>query len=192
MKNLNEQIKEVKTQLINCKDPRQSEKLVNELLGLHKRSLHTPTELEVPCSEVQETVDFGACKISRTIRGFLFEAKGGMYTFVEHRMASVCAMLNTIFALNKEENKTKKESKIYDTFVTAVEYVMQAPIFASLNEESLFSVATSVLHNFNEYSDRYYTDAQAPEHTEEDYKEGQSRSMPLTYLHRTASLSPCS
>lgn len=171
MKNINEQIKEVRTQLINCKDARQSENLVNELLALHKQSLHTPVELEVPCSEVRESIDLGSCKLSRTIRGYLFEAKGGMYTFVEHKMASTCAMLNTVFEYNKIQDKTEEQQQLTDSFISAVKQVMLAPIFSSMDEISLFTNAKHLLHTYQEYCEERYTNAEAPERTEEDYKE---------------------
>lgn len=170
-KPLNEQIKEIKDKLVsNSKDAEWTKKMTNELLSLHTRSLHQPVELEIPTKEVKETIDFGACKISRTIRGYLFEAKGGMYTFVESRMSRVCAMFNTIFELHAKENKDEEEQKLYNAFVDAVQYVLQAPIFASLSEISLFAIATNIRSVFNEYCKEYFEEAEATEETEEDIK----------------------
>lgn len=165
-----EKIAELKKRIIGCKDTKLTEQLINQLLGLHKQSLHTPVELEVPCSEVKETIDFGACKISRTIRGYLFEAKGGLYTFVESRMVSVCAMLNTVFEFHNKEDKTEEEQMLYDNFINAVQYCLQAPIFASMNEGSLFAIATEILRVFNEYCAENYTNAEYVPETEEDIK----------------------
>lgn len=168
-KSLNEQIKEIKDKLVsNSKDAEWGKKMTNELLSLHTRSLHRPVELEIPVKEVKETIDFGACKVSRTIRGYLFEAKGGLYTFVESRMGRVCAMFNTIFELHAKEDKTEEEQKLYDAFVDAVLYVFQAPIFASLSEISLFAIATNILSVFNEYGKEYFEKAEAHDETEDD------------------------
>ncbi|MBD5381938.1 hypothetical protein [Clavibacter sp.] len=166
-----EQIAELKTKIVNCKDVRQSEKLLNQLLGLYKSSFEMNRLLDIPLSDIREEIDFGANKLYRTIKGYVWECKGGMTIFVEHRMTRVCAMLNTIFELNAKENKTEEEQKLYDSFQTAVAYIMQAPIFSSLNEQSLFQNATAILSTFNEYCTENYTNAEAPDRTEEDYKE---------------------
>lgn len=168
---IDEQIKNVKVQIAsNSKDAEWAKKMLNQLFVLQKQSMTEPTELSVPCKEVKASIDLGACKISRTIRGYLFEAKGGLYTFVDLRMGRVCAMLNTLFELHAKDEKSEDEQTVYSTFVNAVEYVFQAPIFASMNETSLFSIATSILHVFNEYCNENFTNAEAPERTEEDYK----------------------
>lgn len=165
-----EKIAELKKRIIGCKDAKLTESLINELLALHKQSLHEPTELIVPVKEVKDTIDFGHCKISRTIRGYLYEAKGGLYTFVESRMASVCAMCDTIFEIHGKDDLTEEDRQLYDSFVNAVQYVFQTPIFASMNEGSLFSIATEILRVFNDYCAENYTNAEGVEETEEDIK----------------------
>lgn len=166
-----EKIAELKKRIIGCKDPKLTEQLLNQLLGLHKQSLNEPVELIVPCKEVKETIDFGACKISKTIRGFLFEAKGGLYTFVDLRMQSICTMLQTLFDLHAKDDKTEDENTIYENFRDAVLYTFQAPIFASLNEKSLFEIATANLKTFNDYAEEHYTNAEAVDETEDDIRE---------------------
>lgn len=165
-----EKIAELKKRIIGCKDAKLTESLINELLVLHKQSLHEPTELMIPVREVKDTIDFGHCKISRTIRGYLFEAKGGLYTFVESRMASVCTMCNTIFELHSKDDLTEEDRQLYDSFVDAVQYVFQAPIFASMNEGSLFSIATEIIRVFNEYCTENYINAEAIEESENDIR----------------------
>lgn len=169
---LDERIKNLKQQIIgNGKDARHTRNLLNELLALHKQSLHEPVEIEVPVREVKETIDFGACKISRTIRGYLFEAKGGMHTFVSLRMTAVCTMLDTLFQLHNKEDKTDDEVNLYEVFKDAVLYCFQAPIFGSINEKCLFDISTDILRTFSEYcSEEYDLDEDVPE-TEEDIRE---------------------
>lgn len=170
-KSINEQIAELKTRIASCKDARQSEKLLNQLLGLHKSTFEMNRLLDIPLSEIKESIDLGANVLHRTIRGYAWQCKGGMITFVEHRMSRVCTMLNTLFELNSKEDKTEDEKELYDSFSTAVAYVMQAPIFSSLDERALFQNATSILSTYTEYCTENFTNAEAPERTEEDYKE---------------------
>lgn len=167
---IGEQIAQVKQDITaNSKDAHWAQKLLSKLTALQKEADNEPVELIVPCKEVKDTIDFGACKVSRTIRGYLFEAKGGLHTFVSLRMERVCAVFNTLFELSKKTDEVDKE--IYDAFSNAVQYIGQALIFSSLNEKSLFANATAMIHNFNEYCDEHYHNAEEVEETEEDIKE---------------------
>lgn len=170
-KTTSEKIAELKKQITNCKDARQSEKLLNQLLALHKSTFEMNRLLDIPLSEIKEEIDFGATKLYHTIRGYAFECKGGMITFVEHRMSRVCAMFNTIFELNKKEDKTEEEQEIYNQFTYAVGCVMQAPLFGSMSEQALFGIATDIIRHFNDYCESGYVEATAQEETEEDIKE---------------------
>lgn len=166
-----EKIAELKKRIIGCKDPKLTEQLLNQLLGLHKSTFEMNRLLDIPLSEIKDEIDFGANKLYRTIRGYAWECKGGMITFVEHRMARVCAMLNTLFELHNKEDKTEEEQSLYDGFSTAVAYIMQAPIFSSLDERALYQNATSILLTYQEYCVENYTNSEAPGRTEDDYKE---------------------
>lgn len=172
---INERIKKLKSLMTsNAKDAKWMSKQIDELCVLHRQVCNEPVELIVPCKEVTDSIDFGACKISRTIRGYLFEAKGGMHTFVNLRMARVCAMINTLFTLHKKvaENKADAaETAMYEAFRDAILYVFQTPIFASLDEQTLFSIATDILRHFREYTDEHYTNVEAKDETEKDIKE---------------------
>lgn len=169
------QIKALQEEMIsNAKDAKWMKSQMAKLRVLQNRVLHEPVELSVPCREVKETLDFGACRISSTIRGYLFEAKGGMYTFIESRMSAVCGMLDALFTLHKKkaENGLEDEEKeIYETFLDAVLYVFQAPIFSSIDQRSLFSNATSILKSWNDYAEEHYGNAEIKDDTEQDVKE---------------------
>lgn len=86
-------------------------------------------------------------------------------------MARVCAILNTIFELHNKEDKTEDEQSLYDSFSTAVSYIMQAPIFSSLDERALFQNATAILSSYTDFCTEHYTNAEAADETEEDIKE---------------------
>lgn len=167
-----EKFETLKKQIVgNSKDAQWMEKQIQELLSLHKKMLHEPVEIEVPCKEVKETLDFGACRISRTIRGYLFEAKGGLFTFVDLRMQSICTMIQTLFDLHNKEDKTEDDNIVYENFQTAIEYCFQAPIFASLEETSLFEIATAILKTFNDYAVENYVNAEAVDETAQDVRD---------------------
>ena len=171
-KSVNEQIAELKKKIINCKDARQSEALLNHLLGLHRSTFEMNRMLDIPLSDIKESIDMGANVLHRTAKGYVWECKGGMITFVEHRMARVCTMLNTLFEMYQtQDSQTEEGKKLFDSFSTAVAYVMQAPIFSSLDERALFQNAMAILNTYTEYCTEKYTNAEAPERTEDDYKE---------------------
>lgn len=170
--NKKEKFDTLRQQIIaNSKDAKWAENQIGLLLSIQKDLLHEPTELIVPVKEVKESLDFGSCKISRTIRGYLFEAKGGMHTFVDNRMTSVCDMLQAIFDLHDKEDKTDDENIIYQNARDAILYVFQSPIFASLDERSLFDIAAAILRTFNDYAQECYTDAKPVDETEEDIRD---------------------
>lgn len=147
-----ERIADLKKMIVATTDRTHVSKLLDQLLSLQRQEDVEPVELIVPTKEIRETLDFGAVKIMRTIRGYLVQCKGGMATFVEHRMSAVCAMINTLVELYSKERNEEEES-IYEAFREAVLYIFQAPIFASLSDELLFGIANDLLHRFSEYAE---------------------------------------
>lgn len=167
-----DKIKELKARIIsNCKDAHWAEQQVTELLRLQKQDDEMNKLVDVPLADVKESIDFGACAIHKASSGFVFEAKGGLTAHVSWRMQSVCTMLQTLFDLHHKEDKSDDENTIYAALRDAVLYVFQAPIFASMDEESLYSIATAILKTFNEYAEERYENAEPAPETEEDIKE---------------------
>lgn len=165
-----ERIAEIKKQIVNCKDARQSEKLLNQLLGLHRSTFEMNRLLDIPLSDIKDEIDFGANVLYKVRDGYVWECKGGMTIHVSVRMARVCAMLNTLFEMYQtQESQTEAGRTLYESFSTAVAYIFQAPIFSSLDERALFQNATAILNSFNEYCNEKYTNAEAPERAEQDY-----------------------
>lgn len=167
-----ERLEELKNQIVsNSKDAKFAKKLLAEALRLQKSEVEMNRIIDVPLSEVKRELDLGANKLYQTIRGYLWECKGGSYTFVEHRMARVCAVFNTLFYLDEQKDKSQESKDLFDNFSSAVQYVMQAYIFASLDEKSLFTIATSILKAFNDFGEENYVNAEVQEETEQDIKE---------------------
>lgn len=152
-KSLSEQIADTKKYILSTNDHHLQGKLIDKLLSLKAQQLTEPMEICVPTREVKESIDFGPCKVSRTIRGYIFEAKGGLTTVVDLRMVRLCAAFNTLFEMHRNKNMTSEKQEIYDSFSNALQYVYQSPIFASLSEEMLFGVAADLLRQLNSYNE---------------------------------------
>lgn len=167
-KKTKDKIKEVKTKIIsNSKDAHFAESLLSELAELYKKQEAMYKLVDVPIAEVTEEADFGAWSLHKTAKGILFSAKGGMHTFVEMQMTSVYTMLNNVFEVN---NDKEKYGDMANTYISAIAYVFQCPIFSSLSQQSLFAIATDILKAFNEFCETNYIKASEPDYTENDIK----------------------
>ena len=167
-----EQINKLVNQIVsNSKDAKWAREMISEFARLQKQKDDMYKEIDIPLSDITDVIDFGACTLKRYKGGFIFEAKGGMQTVVSWRMKSVCDMCQVLYDFRDQKDKSKEEIEIADNFRTAIEFIFQAPIFSSLNERALFQNATSILSTYQEYCVENYTNAEAPEYTEDDYKE---------------------
>lgn len=161
-------IKTLTNQIIsNSKDAKWAKDMLTQLAGLYQMD----KEIDIAANEVTDTIDLGACAIKRCKQGYIFDAKGGLQTFVSWRMGKVCAMLNTIFEYNAKADKTDDEQTTFDAFVDAVLYVFQCPIFSSLDERALFQNSTSILSTFQEFCNEHYTNAEAVDESEQDLRD---------------------
>lgn len=161
-------IKEVEAQILsNSKDAHFAKNLIQQLAGFYQMD----KLIDVPLKDVKESIDFGACAIHKVKDGYVFVAKGGMETHVSLRMQSICTMLQTLFDLHNKEGKTDDDNALFDAFSSAIQYTFQAPIFSSLDEKALFQNATAILNSYTEFCTENYTNAEAKNETENDYKE---------------------
>lgn len=168
---IEEKIQTLTKQIVaNSKDAEWAKKMLAELTSLQKQADIEAVELIVPTKEVKQTIDYGAYSLKKTPRGILFTTKGGMSTFVEMRMQSVYEMLSQVFYLHDNPPEDEEAKSVYESFETAVAYLMQAPIFGSLNDKTLFSTATNLIRVFNEYCEENYNNAQHHEESEEDIR----------------------
>lgn len=175
-----ERIESLKNQIAtNSKDNGWAKRMLDELLSLQRQEDVEPMELCVPMSEVKDTADADSFKVIKTIRGYLFQTRGGaLSTFVESKYASVCSMLDTLMKLIWCADKEEYEQAYQDY----ISYVMQAPIFAAeglslpaygkpAEHDSLFNIAIAILKEFNRFTEKHFTEAEAVEETEEDVKD---------------------
>lgn len=177
---LDERIKHVKEQIIsNGKDARWTKNMISELLSLQRRKDVEPMELCVPTEEVKDVADGDSIKVIKTVRGYLFQTRGGaLSTFVESKYASVCSMLDMLMTLIKKENLEEYEQSYLD----CISYVMQAPLFAAMglslpvygkpaDHEPVFNIGLAILKEFNRFNEKYFIDAEVHKDTEEDVAE---------------------
>lgn len=166
-KTTEDSIKTLTNQIIsNSKDAKWAKDMLSQLKGLYQMD----KLIDVPLKDVTDKLDFGANVLYKVRDGYVWECKGGMSTHVSLRMQRICVMLNTIFELHNKEDKTENEQSLYDVYSNAVAYIMQCPIFSSLDERTLFQNATSILSTFQEYTNTHYTNAEAVDETEDDIK----------------------
>lgn len=172
-KSIKDKIKEMEKAIVAlCNDSHHATSMLNELLRLQKASDEMNMELSIPISEVKESIDYPAYSVKRTTRGILFSCKGGLHTFVESRMTATYQMLMRLFELELNKDNISDDMKEYvDAYKDSVAYIMQTPIFASMGEESLYSIATAILSTFNKYVEENYTNAKIHKENEQDIDE---------------------
>lgn len=167
-----DKIKEIKAQLISIsKDAHHAESLISELLRLQKQECEMNKLIDIPLSDVKETIDFGANALHRIAGGYVWEAKGGMTTVVDWRMQSVVNMLADVYKIHHAEDDSDEHQEAFRPYIDAVSIIMQAPIFSSLDARALFDNAASILRTFNEYTNEHYTNAEAVPESENDIRE---------------------
>lgn len=171
-----DKVKEVENQIIaNSNDETSAKKLVGRLQDLYKQLAIEPVEVEVTTKSVTDEIDFGATKIQRCSKGFLFTAKGGLQTLASWRMQSVCDMIENLFKLARTVPETEEERDYNERYKSSVLYVLQAPIFASVgrstNPISLFEIAAQCIKSFNKVTNEVIENMHPSEETEKDVKE---------------------
>lgn len=151
----------------NSKDAKWAREMLGQLKGFYQMD----KLIDVPLSDIVESIDFGACVIYKLRTGFMFTAKGGLQTFIEWRMRSICTMLQKLFDLHSKEDKTEDDNAIYDAFSSAILYCFQCIIFSSMDEGTLYGNAADILNRFNEYTLERYNKANPAPESEQDIKE---------------------
>jgi hypothetical protein len=155
----------------NSKDAKYAHKLLDRILDLQKQIDVKSVEIMVTTSSVTDEIDFGATKIQRTAQGFLFTAKGGIQTLIGWRMQSVCNMIQPLFDFRNTPTDDEEEKKFREIYQSAVLYILQSPIFASLSQGLMYDIATTMLRGFNEIAAEKVDNAEPTEETEADIKE---------------------
>lgn len=169
---LTQRVKEVESQLLaNSKDSKFATKLIRQLKSLQKEADLTGVEILVPSKSVTDEIDFGATKIQRCAEGFLFTAKGGLQTLISWRMARVCALVEQLFKFRDNPAAEPEMRRMEGVMQSAVLYVLQSPVFASLDALATLDIANAIIQTFNRYAKENIDEALPHDETEEDIKE---------------------
>lgn len=153
---------------------RESKALLDNFIKLQKQSLNEPVEIIVPTSEVLGSVDLGNSELKKTIRGYLYTVKGGMQTFVDMRLRGVYEMLDSLYvaSTNTTGKNVIAEGDDADALIcSAIMYVMQAPIFACLSQDAMFSIAIKILSTFQEGIEKDVENAELKRETQQDIED---------------------
>lgn len=182
-KTTEERIKEIQTQIIsNSKDAKWAKDLVHELLRLQKQDDDMNKEIDVPISEVLETVSFGATEVSKTIRGYLFKSTyhSGLWTFIGSNFGNVCDMLQLAMDSQKVIDE-KRDWAGCQELVDDVQFIFQAPLFAAMgwslpmigeeaDTKSLINISNAIRAEINRFNEEHGNPTEPRQETEEDIK----------------------
>jgi hypothetical protein len=167
-----EKLKEAENLLLtNSKDDKFAKQLIKQIKSLQKEIDLSSVELIVPVKSITDEIDYGAVKIQRCAQGFLFTAKGGLQTLVSWRMKRVCRFLDQLFIFKEKAAENEEEARLRGLYAAALQYVYQAPLFASASEESLMDIATCIVDTYGKFCRENIDNAEEHEETEEDVKE---------------------
>lgn len=178
-----ELIKDLANKIIsNSKDQKWAREMVHELLRLQKQKDDMNKEIDVPISEVLETVSFGNTEVSKTIRGYLFKSTyhSGLWTFIGSNFGNVCSMLQLAMDCQQALNDNKGFDGC-EEFIEGVESVFQAPLFAAMgwnlpmigkdiSFDSLLNISNDIMEEVNRFNDEHGNPTEPRQETEEDIK----------------------
>lgn len=153
---------------------RESKVLLDNFIKLQKQALKEPVEIIVPTSEVLGVVDLGHSELKKTVRGYLYTVKGGMQTFVDMRLRGVYEMLDSLYTASTNTNgeNVLAEGEDADALIcSAIMYVMQAPIFACLSQDAMFSIAIKILSTFQDGIEKDVENAELKPETQQNIED---------------------
>lgn len=176
-----DEIDKLSQQIIsNSKDQKWAKEMIQELLRLQKQDDDMNKEIDVPISEVLETVSFGATEASKTVRGYLFKTTyhPGLWTFIGSNYGNACSMLQWAMDCQQALNDNKK-FKGCEGFIESVEVVFQAPLFAAMGWSlpmigkkidltSLLNISNDIKKEAQRFDDEHGNPAEPRQETSED------------------------
>lgn len=178
-----ELIKDLTNKIIsNSKDAKWANEMVHELLRLQKQSDDMNKEIDVPISEVLETVSFGNTEVAKTIRGYLFKTTyhSGLWTFIGSNYGNVCDLLQLAMDAQKVIDE-KRDWAGCQELVEDVEFIFQAPLFATMgwslpmigkeaDTKSLLNISNAIRAEINRFNEEHGKPTEPRQETEEDIK----------------------
>lgn len=165
-----ERIADLKKQIVATTDKHLVAKHLDQLLSLQKQADKEPVELIVPTSEVIKKIDMDTCALTKTMRGFLWETKGGLSIFISMRAMSAYQHMSTLFEIldgtYDEENGYDKDAQ--QGLVQGSAWILNLPLFA-FGADILFSdVACAIRDIVLVKGQEYIDNAESRPETDED------------------------
>lgn len=144
---IEKKLKECKEQLkANSKDAHFSEKLIDRMLSYKGQLSVTPIMFD--CGTPIEGQEFKGetFEIVKTTKGIVYKMYGGYVIFVEPQNKALYETLSYYIDSQDEYAKLEREAKEqYELTLSAIAYVLNAPLFAFNSEDLTFQLATNII-----------------------------------------------
>lgn len=150
---LKKQIKEVVSQIkTNSKDAHFADKLVDKLLSLKGQLDVEPTRIHIEEKDVIKEYDFGSTTYTKYKGGIIFHAKSGMDIVIRPGLHSLYEHINVMLEMKDNYEKLNEDmKKAYENIYTATSWLLTSPIYATIDDNMFFGIATDILKHFDEY-----------------------------------------
>ena len=150
---LKKQIKEIVLQIkTNSKDAHFADKLVDKLLSLKGQLDVEPTRIHIEEKDVIKEYDFGSTTYTKYKGGIIFHAKSGMDIVIRPDLHSLYEHINVMLEMKDNYEKLNEDmKKAYENIYTATSWILTSPIYATIDDNMFFGIATDILKHFNEY-----------------------------------------
>lgn len=139
--------------------------MLDELLRNEKKIIE-PVEVIVPTSEVINTYKSDAISFIQTTRGILFKTAALSYwVFVERGDNALYLQMERIVDLKDmpEEEWSETDVAIYESII----YLLQAPLFATVNPQMQINISHEILSQFNAWCNDKLNAVAQPESIED-------------------------
>lgn len=144
---IEKKLKECKEQLkTNSKDAHFSEKLIDRMLSYKGQLGVEPIAFD--CGTPIEGQEFKGetFEIVKTTKGIVYKMYGGYVIFVEPQNKALYETLSYYIDSQDEYAKLEGEAKEqYELTLSAIAYVLNAPLFAFNSEDLTFQLATNII-----------------------------------------------
>lgn len=152
---LKERFNEVKNLIVtNSKDAHWAKNALDELVSLKGQLDHEPTIVHVPVEKIERTVKGETFEIHKMKDGtVVYHVYGGYTVVVDSRMNTLNnAILDYMELIESANDMTGEEKVNAELSISAFGYIMSCPIFAFVNAEFTFDMASKIVQFLRETS----------------------------------------
>lgn len=148
---LKEKLEEVKKQLrTNAKDVHFFDKLIDEALSLKGQMGVDAIACGFTQGDVVDTIEQDTYRIIAGKTASAYQVKGGL-TIVANHNIGLGQLLNNLVADKEEASELEGEEKEnYETYLSALAYVLNVPMLAASDQDFMFKMATETIKYLQE------------------------------------------